>query len=109
MKDGFRAVVVSAPVLRKNQIVSNRYTIPAAISNVGDLFSHNSLLNSEPTIPTSISNNLPATGNSNRTGLQRGWLKKHPQIVQTSFNRFQVTQEFQYGNWITDPAIYSFV
>ena len=105
MLTGYKSAIVISPALRKSQLVSNSYLIQSSLANVGRILSYNTLRSSEPTIPLSIINNIPSY-NSSRTGLSTGYYKVHPQIQQVGFNKFQVSQEFRWGLWVTTPAVY---
>lgn len=92
------------PVLKKNQTVSREYEVAAALSRVGQILTTSFLVLEETTIPKSISNNLPnktKTAKCERATLffYWGWLKSYPTITATSWNRIQVTQEFEWGLW----------
>jgi hypothetical protein len=108
MTAGHKSLVIIAPSLRKSQLVSSGYLIPSFLVNVGRIYKTDALVASEPTMPLAIQNNIPSY-NSSRNGLRTGWYKAHPQIQQVGFNKFQVSQEFRYGLWVTTPEIYTVV
>lgn len=99
MESGMRTVRVNAPVLRHTQTVSNIYTVKAAITNVGRIFSTATLATFE-NIPGTVLFNLP-NDVSARTGLSYGWFKTHPTVRAAARNKMQIELEYEYGLWPT--------
>lgn len=91
---------VYQPILRHTQIVSARYGTQTAYSNVGRIFS-------TPTgAPGDFLTALPSSGASTRpaingsgTGFIFGWKKKPPQVQTAAYNKRQVIQEWEFGEF----------
>jgi hypothetical protein len=98
MREGLKATPVFAPVLRKNQTVSNGYVIASALSGVGRIWTTTSLLGAE-SVPPSIANNLP--GSSTQVSYVYGWIKGYPSITAAIGGKVQLQQEWEYGLWST--------
>lgn len=103
MLAGVRSAVARVPMLRHTQTVSNNWSVPASLTNVGRIISTAMLLSLE-SVPTSLLINLP---NRVPTAFQTinvkyGWLKNDPTVQQVAFRKFQIVQEWEYGLWPTD-------
>jgi len=103
MLTGLRAIRVNAPTLRHTQTVSNNWTVKASFANVSRLISTASLIATEA-VPSAILFNLP-TDVSVRAGFQYAWMKNHPTVRASAFQKMQIEQEWQYGLWPVDPLI----
>ena len=103
MLTGLRAIRVNAPTLRHTQTVSNNWTVKASFANVSKLISTASLISTEA-VPSAILFNLPNDA-SVRAGFQYAWMKNHPTVRASAFQKMQIEQEWQYGLWPVDPLI----
>jgi hypothetical protein len=104
MLDGLRVVHVSVPVLRHTQKVSNIYAIPNSLTYVGRIIT-TATLKIQENIPSNISSNM-GDQVSSRSGLAYGWFKKFPTIRSSAQQKTHIVQEWVYGLWSFDPAIY---
>lgn len=97
-----RSVRVNQPTLRKSIVVSNRYQLKAALTDVRRIISTATLLTQEPTV-TALLADLPAEtpGGAGKENREYGWYKKFPQVQLTGLNRFSINQEWEYGLWST--------
>lgn len=105
MLNGLKSVRVFVTTLRKTQQVTASYQVPASFANVGRIYTTTSLIDSEPLMRADIAANL-ANVVSNRTGLGYGWFKMAPTIRSAAKQKTQIIQEWEYGLWADDPAIY---
>jgi len=108
MLNGLTHVVTPVPTLRHTQTVSRNYQVPASLTNVGRVMTTAYLQASED-IRSDINANLP-NDTSSRVGegftLRYGWYKKFPTIRGAARQRTVIVQEWVYGLWPTDPALY---
>lgn len=104
MLDGLRVVHVNVPILRHTQKVSNVYAIPNSLTFIGRVITTATLIGQE-SIPSRISLNLP-NNTSSRDGLGYGWFKKFPTIRTAAQQKTHIVQEWVYGLWSYNPAIY---
>lgn len=108
LKKGIKASIVSQPTLNKSQIVSRSYTAAASsIANVGKIFKTSTLISAE-LIPSTISGILPNDTSPQDTELfdfytqprlRYGWMKNPPTVSQSSYDKFQINQTWDYGLW----------
>jgi len=103
IEQGVQAVQVYQPILRHTQSVGNYYVVPWSLRNVGLILSTSVLLRDEP-VPASLANNIPASTTVNRDSVYYvyGWLKTHPTINYSPYQRIQIVQEWQWGLWASD-------
>lgn len=99
------------PTLRKTYQCSNTYVINDSIANVNRLYSRSSLISIE-NVPITIQGLLPNTGFNvdkvappfgltNTVAIETYWgyLKSHPDYDQVGRNTWQVTVDYNYGQW----------
>lgn len=105
MHAGQKSAVVFQPTLHKSQLVSRSYPVRAAVTNVGRIYS-TATLTSQEGIPNTILFNLPNDTSPtddiaprSRPRMRYGWLKNYPTVQQVSFEKFQVSQTWEYGLW----------
>lgn len=103
MQAGIRSVIVSTPVIRHTQTVSNSWAVPVSLTNVGRIISSASMSTTELvpagllfTIPTIV----PATFQT--ITVAYGWRKKWPTVQQVALRKWQLIQEWEFGLWSTD-------
>lgn len=107
---------VFQPTLRHNKIVTSKYAVKDALTNVGKIIRASTIKTLEQ-IPETLLFNLP---NPNPTNdgisfrsdalgqrLKYGWFKKYPNVTQQAEGEWQLSQEFEWGLWHLD--LYSFV
>lgn len=103
MQSGLRNIRVNIPTLKVSKLVSGSYPVKAALTNVGRIISPTTLSIQE-SIPGTILFNLPAftpsTAKAN-LGFTYAWYKKFPSVQQSGGNKWNVSQEWEYGLWPT--------
>ncbi len=97
MKKGVRSAAVEIPTIRHTQTVSSLWPIKAGQTNVNAIYSTTTLIEVEA-IPTAVLFEFPE-GTSNKPGLAFGWRKKSPTVRVAPWKRYQIQQEFIYGQW----------
>lgn len=105
MLGGVRSGRINQPTLRVSKLVSGSYPVQASISNVGRIISTNTLTVQE-NIPGTLLFQLPNFSTS-KSGFAYGWYKKFPNVQQSGGNRWNVSQEWEYGLWV--PFLYGSV
>lgn len=91
--------VTSSPTLRHTQITSNTFTAQVAYANVGKIFATASL-----DAPSLFRVGLPASGGGASGmpgGSNFGWFKHPPHVQTAAYNKVQVVQHFEFGEWST--------
>lgn len=94
MLKGVRSVRVNLVTLRVTRTVSTSYPILNPLLNNNYVYTSATLRLVE-SVPPQIY--LP--NDSMDSEFAYGWLKKFPGIAQTGFNKFNLTQEWEYGRW----------
>ena len=99
--------------LTKRELVSSLYTVGVSMAGVGKLWTKTQIEAAEGTLPTAMaasisaiaSNTTPANDNTNMAdGTSKWyyrWLKKAPNITQTTGGKFERTTEYWLGLWPT--------
>jgi hypothetical protein len=110
---GVEARAVHQPVLRMTQTVSSVWRVRLAITNFDRIESGLQLAQYEG-LPVDLAFNLPndVADNAARVGndvneVLWGWLKCFPTCTRTGFGRYNLTQDWEYGEWAMcayDPA-----
>jgi len=100
MLGGVRSYRVNVPTLKVSKLVSGSYGVKATLDNVGKVIT-TTALSIQESIPAGILFNLPNFTTA-KSGFGYAWYKKHPNIQQTGNNRWNVSQEWEYGLW---PAL----
>jgi len=96
---GVKSVRIVVPHLRHTRTVSQAWTVPAALTNVGRIISTGTLITSEG-VPTNLLFGLPnGTPNRDTTIWRYGWYKKYPTVRIAGGRRVQLEQEWEYGLW----------
>jgi hypothetical protein len=101
MLQGVKTARVLQPLVRHTATVSNAYTVPAALTNVGKILT-TAQLGTLENFPSGLLFNLPS-GISSRTGLAYGWYKKFPTVRGAANQKIQIEQEWEYGLWPKAP------
>jgi hypothetical protein len=100
MLAGVTSYNLAAPTLSASKIVSGSYSVKASLSNVGRIYSTNTLQLVE-NIPSDILFNLPDS--SIKTAdyglLYHAWCKNYPEVEQVGGNRWQINQTWDFGLW----------
>jgi hypothetical protein len=99
IKGGLRNFRVNIPTLRVSKLVSGGYPVKASLTNVGRIITTNTLTIQE-NIPGTLLFNLPSY-TSSKSGYVYAWYKKFPNVQQSGGNRWNVSQEWEYGLWTT--------
>lgn len=99
IRGGLRNFRVNIPTLRVSKLVSGGYPVKASLSNVGRIITTNTLTIQE-SIPSTLLFNLPDY-TSSKSGYVYSWYKKFPNVQQSGGNRWNVSQEWEYGLWTT--------
>lgn len=105
MLGGVRSYRINQPTLRVSKIVSGSYGVKASLTNIGRIISTNTLSLQE-SIPNTILFELP-NYISTKSGFSFGWYKKFPNVQQAGGNRWNISQEWEYGLWA--PFLYGSV
>lgn len=105
MLAGMSYFPVEASIIRHNRAVSNVWQAQASFLNVGRILSNNAMLTLEdsgdlflfslPTIPTATQF-IETAGD-----LQYGWRKIRPRITRLTYNKWQISNTYQFGLWAT--------
>lgn len=100
---GVRAFPIEASIIRHTQTVNNVWSAYASFSNVNRILSNSAMdtlegagdlfLFSLPTIPTATQY-IETAGD-----LQYGWRKIRPSITRLTYNKWQITNVYQFGLW----------
>lgn len=109
LRAGVRSMLQFQPVLRHTQTVSRTYQIQSSLANAGSVITTAKMAQLER-IPISILNNMPASSLVTRPdgmAIQTGWMKFYPQIQVSAYNKSQIIQEWQWGDWY--PYLYTVV
>ena len=96
MLKGVRSDRVTVPTLRVTRAVSTFYPILNPLVNIESIYSSATLRTAEA-VPSQYV--LPASGAAADADFMFGWYKKFPQIQQTGFNKFNISQEWEFGKW----------
>lgn len=99
MQAGVRSFRVNLPTLRVSKLVSGSYPVKASMTNVGRIISTGTL-GVQESIPNTILFELPDYS-SDKTGFSYAWYKSHPSVQQAGGNRWNVSQQWEYGLWPT--------
>lgn len=102
MQAGVKSAIVRTPTLRHTQTVSNSWTIPASLTNVGRIISTSTITALEG-VPSGLLFNLPnvVPATFQTIAVKYGWLKHDPTIQQIAGRKWQLVQEWEYGLWPT--------
>ena len=101
---GVKTIQRYAPTLRHTRTASSGYEVPASLANVQSVYATGALVTAEA-VPASLANNLLPSSVITRTLCDvqayflRGWLKSPPSITAAAWNKIQIVQEWQYGDW----------
>ncbi len=103
MRSGVRSFPVEASVIRHSQLVSNRYTVKASFTNCGRIFSNATFISSEG-VPSDLLFDVPASPTviqfiEEAGDLAYGWRKLRPSIQRLALQRWQITNNYQFGLW----------
>lgn len=96
MTNGITSIRVNAQVVRHTQIVSNNYAVKTSNTNNGRIVTTASIA-----APSTFLLTLPSSG-AGRTvagGFNFGWYKNPPQVQTAAYNKVQIIQEWEYGEW----------
>lgn len=96
MLSGVRSFRVNVPSLRVSKLVSGGYGVRASLTNVGRIISTDTLIIQEA-VP-SLLVHLPSYS-SGRANFSYGWYKNHPTVQQVGANKFNVSQQWDFGFW----------
>lgn len=99
MLGGVRSFRINIPTLRVSKLVSGSYPVRASMTNVGRIITTNTLSIQEA-IPSTILFELPNYSTA-KAGFYYAWYKKHPNVQQSGGNKWNVSQEWEYGLWPT--------
>lgn len=99
MLGGVRSFRVNVPTLKRSALVSGSYGVQASLSNVGRIIT-TATLQTQENIPATILFSLPSF-TTTKPGFVYAWYKKHPNVQQAGGNKWQVSQEWEYGLWPT--------
>lgn len=102
MQSGLRNIRVNLPTLKVSKLVSGSYPVQAALTNVGRIISP-ATLQVQEAIPYTLFQ-LPAFTPSTAKaalGFTYAWYKKFPSVQQSGGNKWNVSQEWEYGLWPT--------
>lgn len=97
MVGGVRSFRINLPTLRVSKLVSGSYGVKASLTNVGRILS-TAKLTLDEAIPGTILFDLPSY-TSAKTGFFYAWYKKHPTVQQAGGNKWNISQEWEYGLW----------
>lgn len=108
MTAGMRAVPRYLPCLRLTETVSSRYDQQLSVTFVGAVLSTTALYAAEG-VPADVLFSFPADPPA-RDGFTWGWLKAAPGIRRTGRGYFNITQDWQYGEYPNLPVgLFTFV
>lgn len=93
---GVRARRSNQPTIRHTQTTSNAYTVKRAYSSVGSIFATASI-----GAPSALLMGLPNSGSGRALagGFNFGWMKNPTQCRAAAFNKIEVIQEWEFGEW----------
>lgn len=102
MQAGVRSAPARTPTIRHTQTVTNGWTIPASLTNVGRIISTASFAALE-SVPSGLLFNLPTLvpATFQTIAVKYAWLKWDPQVQQIAGRKWQLVQEWEYGLWST--------
>lgn len=97
---GVRSFRINVPTLRVSKLVSGSYPVKASLSNVGRIITTDTLQIQE-SIPSTLLFNLPASYSVTKHGFTfvYAWYKTQPNVQQAGGNRWNVSQQWEYGLW----------
>ncbi len=109
MKAGVRSFPVDASVIRHTSNVSSEYSVKVSFANSGRIFSSASLISIEG-VPSDLLFDVPTAPNATQYietaptlttpgDLQYGWRKVPPSVQKMALQRWQITQNYQFGLW----------
>ena len=99
-----KSVMVYQPIIRRTKLCSNSYGIAESDANMGKILTAAQMSSLEGA-PASLLFALPASGTSTiRTdfAIRVGYLKMPARVQQQGDGKWQISQEFDYGDWAAD-------
>jgi hypothetical protein len=103
MFNGVKSVLVYQPVIRRSKLCANSYATAESDTNMGKILTSAQMTSLEGA-PGGLLYSLPASSApSIRTdlNLMLGYLKMPARVQQQGDGRWQITQEWDYGEWST--------
>lgn len=97
IEGGVRSVRVTVPTLRVSRQLATFSAVYASISNSGRIFSATTINSENSDQPY----DLPPSATVTKDGVNfiYGWFKKFPSSQQVGGNKFNISQEWEYGLW----------
>lgn len=101
-----KSVMVYQPIIRRTKLCSNSYAVAESDTNMGKILSAAQMSSLEGA-PGGLLFNLPATESSPGSGISYrgdisiivGYLKMPARVQQQGDGKWQITQEWDYGEW----------